>query len=85
MFIVYLCSTETNVLMDLLCAVLEEVVSLEDEQKVERIVEEASGRKIVCNFRFLSYHLKKNHYGFFALTLSDPSLKVMVLEKAISF
>ena len=60
MFIVYLCSTETNVLMDLLCAVLEEVVSLEDEQKVERIVEEASGRKIFRNFRFLFYHLQKN-------------------------
>ena len=60
MFIVYLCSIETNVLMDLLCAVLEEVVSLEDEQKVERIVEEASGRKIFRNFRFLFYHLQKN-------------------------
>ena len=67
---------------------LEEVVRLEDEQKVERIVEEASGRKIFRNFRFLFYHLQKKpaQYGFFALTLtlSGPSLKVMVLEIAIS-
>ena len=44
---------------------LEELVSLEDEQKVDRIVEEASGRKIFHNFRFLSYHLQKKPLWLF--------------------
>ena len=65
---------------------LEELVSLEDEQKVDRIVEEASGRKISqLSVSVLSSANKPAHYGFFAvtLTLSGLSLKVMVLEIAI--